>query len=193
MVAEVSNPRRRSWNGGAQAPKTDTRKSLVGCSAGRGLFHRTQRHQIHASAFGASRVAEAWQPTGFGAAPQLKDDPSIQQSADMATARYYRSYIMGNEFGELPHLACHGMLARTHAVQHVLKKGAAKSKSPTAQIPTTASNLSGGQSDLHGAMPQGRHRWHLGGSRHPGRLQRAGHCAFGSSSRRPILSAVLIS
>lgn len=27
---------------------------------------------------------------------------------------------MGNEFGELPFFACHGMLARTHAVQRVL-------------------------------------------------------------------------
>ena len=38
--------------------------------------------------------------------------------------RYYRTYIMGNEFGELPHFACHGMLLRTHAVQHVLKRAA---------------------------------------------------------------------
>ena len=29
---------------------------------------------------------------------------------------------MANEFGELPHFACHGMLARTHAVQHVLSE-----------------------------------------------------------------------
>ena len=36
--------------------------------------------------------------------------------------RYYRTYIMANEFGELPHFACHGMLARTHAVQHVLSE-----------------------------------------------------------------------
>lgn len=34
--------------------------------------------------------------------------------------RYYRTYIMGNKFGELPHFACYGMLARTHAVQQVL-------------------------------------------------------------------------
>lgn len=36
--------------------------------------------------------------------------------------RYYRTYIMGNEFGELPHFACHGMLVRTHTVQEVLQK-----------------------------------------------------------------------
>ncbi|CAK8991116.1 unnamed protein product [Durusdinium trenchii] len=35
---------------------------------------------------------------------------------------YYRTYIMGNEFGELPHFACHGMLVRTHTVQEVLQK-----------------------------------------------------------------------
>lgn len=29
---------------------------------------------------------------------------------------------MGNEFGELPHFACHGMLVRTHTVQEVLQK-----------------------------------------------------------------------
>ena len=34
--------------------------------------------------------------------------------------RYYRTYIMGNEHGELPHFACHGMLVRTRRVQQVL-------------------------------------------------------------------------
>merc|ERR1712187_488708 len=36
---------------------------------------------------------------------------------------YYRTFIMGNEFGELAHFACHGMVARIRAVVAVLDGG----------------------------------------------------------------------
>ena len=44
------------------------RRSWVLPVAGWWLLHRTEGHQIHASAFGSPRVAETWQPAGLRAA-----------------------------------------------------------------------------------------------------------------------------
>eukprot|EP00439_Symbiodinium_sp_Y106_P074422 s501_g14.t1 len=43
-------------------------------------------------------------------------------------AKYYRTYIMGNEFGELPHFACHGLVTRVRSVQRVLREEEEKEK-----------------------------------------------------------------
>merc|ERR1711974_99350 len=44
----------------------------------------------------------------------------IGRGDDLQPDTYYRTFIMCNEFGELAHFACHGMLMRTDAVRAVL-------------------------------------------------------------------------
>ncbi|CAE7717786.1 ELD1 [Symbiodinium sp. KB8] len=45
-----------------------------------------------------------------------------QRGNEEDLAKYYRTYIMGNEFGELPHFACHGLVTRIRSVQRVLRE-----------------------------------------------------------------------
>merc|ERR1711972_460937 len=45
----------------------------------------------------------------------------IRRGDDEQLEAYYRTFIMCSEFGELPHFACHGLVARTHAVRAILE------------------------------------------------------------------------
>eukprot|EP00435_Cladocopium_sp_Y103_P074278 s164_g47.t2 len=103
---------------------------------------------------------------------------------------YYRTYIMANEFGELPHFACHGMLARTHAVQHVLSEKCRAADAAGDVMGCDGWELTGSE-DLHGAMPQRCHTRHPGGSHNARGLQRPGQRSDERRTRRPILGAVL--
>lgn len=45
----------------------------------------------------------------------------LRRGSPAQLEEYYRTYVMGNEFGELPHFACHGLVARTRAVAGVIR------------------------------------------------------------------------
>ncbi|CAE8618967.1 unnamed protein product, partial [Polarella glacialis] len=61
---------------------------------------------------------------------------------------YYRTYIMGNEFGEQAHFACHGLLARTQGVRQVLQAADLKQEAFVTECATVFSNARARQSDF---------------------------------------------